>query len=79
MIRTRGKKAGEKLVLHQFCNDWISADDSDGRPVIVNPTSVQLEPGEAEVMLADKNPGFFWKRYRLTPDHLRLIKLKRVT
>lgn len=68
MIRARGKNAGERLTLVQFCNDWISADDTNGEPVIVDPLTVRLEPGEAQIFLDDPDPGIFWRRYEISGD-----------
>lgn len=69
MIRTRGKNKGEHLTICQFANDWISADTDDGESMIVNPTSVLLEPGEAQIFLNDGTAsGMFWAEYKLKDD-----------
>jgi hypothetical protein len=75
VIRTRGKNIGEHLTLHQFCNDWISADDDAGNPIIVNPTSVKLEDGEAQMFINDPDPGMFWDAYQIDGD--RFVRRQR--
>jgi hypothetical protein len=72
VIRTRGKKAGERLMIHQAANDWISATDPEGKAVIVNPTSVRLEEGEREWLLHHAG-GHFNGIYDFTPD-LRIVR-----
>ncbi len=73
MIR---KRNGEKLRPHQFANDWISADTKDGRPVIVKPTAVQLEPEDMPMFTPPADPyspearrvGHFWLMWELHDD-----------
>jgi hypothetical protein len=70
MIRLRGRRAGEKLIPRQYANDWISVDTSDGRPEIVSPVAVQLDP-EDFALFTDADPqrvGTFWREWRLCPD-----------
>lgn len=76
MIITRGKRAGQTARLHQYANDWISADDQDGRPIILNPTSVRLEPGEREAMKEHVSTGSFWTTYEVRDDG-QIVKIKR--
>lgn len=59
--------------LHQWANDWISADGPEGQPVIVNPVGIELESDEVARLFADherylagdRGSGFFWDRYEL--------------
>jgi hypothetical protein len=77
MKRLRGKNKGEHLALHQWANDWLSADTDDGKSVIVTPTSVQLEGDEIERLRADEatfasgathHAGEFWALWDLRDD-----------
>lgn len=43
MNRMTGPKADEELTYVQHANDWISAEDSAGKTVILRPTSVRLD------------------------------------
>ena len=68
MRRLRGPRRGERLTPHQFANNWISADGPDGRPVIVRPLSVSLDPEDVEFFqqrLDSAHVGFFWRVYTL--------------
>lgn len=70
MKRVRGKRAGEHLTPRQFANDWISAEDPDGRPVIVRPGAVELDPEDVDLFI-NKDPrhvGRFWTLYTLGDD-----------
>lgn len=76
MIILRGKRKGETARLHQYANDWISADAQDGSAIILNPTSVRLEPGEREQMETHTSTGFFWRRYEVRDDG-QIVKRRR--
>ena len=71
----RGRRKGETAKMVQYANDWISADAQDGSPIILNPTSVRLEPGEREEMDTHTNTGFFWRHYAVRFDG-QIIKLR---
>ncbi len=76
MIRIR---SGEHLTLHQFCNDWITADTDDGRPVVVTPTTVRFTPEEIFELQTNPDPGTFWDEFEIHPDGDRLRKKRRRT
>lgn len=41
---TRGKRKGDEVAIHQFCNDWFT--DEDGN--VWNPVSIKLTPDEVD-------------------------------
>jgi len=49
----RGKRKGEEVKLHQWCNDWITTEEGD----VVNPLSLQLTPEEAAEVRASAERG----------------------
>lgn len=65
----RGKRKGEDVKIHQFCNDWFSLDDG----TIINPTSLEFTQDEIEEIetAADKDQTgmmfawFEWEGNRL--------------
>ena len=73
-----GKHAGCTATLHQFANDWMTVDVTDGpRGLIVKPTMVRLEDDEywrmRESFLAyqqrgDRSCGRFWAEWELNTD-----------
>lgn len=75
---TRGKLKGTKVTLHQFANDWLSVDTEDGNAMIINPTSVRLEPGEIEKFREHSSTGQFWAWYGYDPVGMRFVKQRRV-
>lgn len=79
MIRLRGKYAGEKLIPRQFCNDWISATTPVGKVVIVNPTTVELEPSDVEFFMTvgPSGAGTFWHQFTLDTEAMRFRKIGR--
>lgn len=72
--------SAETWSLHQWANDWITADGPNGRTAVLSPTRVQLEGEEISEMLTDRDhalaqieageyphTGFFWKAWSLDP------------
>lgn len=77
MLIARGKLKGRQAKLVQFANDWISADLlPEGKPLILNPTSVQLEDGEYAAMQEHSSVGQFWAWYHFDPVGQRFIKAR---
>lgn len=70
MIVRRGRRAGQHLTMHQFCNDWITADTDEGQPVVVSPLRVQLDAAEVAQVRASINTGIMWELYTLSDDGL---------
>lgn len=78
MIILRGKHKGKHARLHQFANDWISADLlPDNHPIIVSPTGVQLEGDEITEMRAHTSVGSFWSEYSFDASTQRFVKRPR--
>jgi len=72
-----GKDAGDGYRLHQWANDWITADPpGGGRPVIAKPLNVELTEDETTVMAAsymrflngERHCGQFWHHWELIED-----------
>lgn len=56
----------ERLRLHQWSNDWISADTPYGGGVILRPTQVELDADEAEqIQQHPEHAGVFWQLWEL--------------
>lgn len=72
----KGKLAGDGYKLHQFANDWITADDPHGRPMTLKPDAIQIAGKEFEVMCesyrryleGSRKEGYFWDAWELRPD-----------
>jgi hypothetical protein len=71
-----GKRRGEVVKLHQWANDWITADTEDGRPLVLKPPMVEVEGDEYQRLTesygrfqqGDKRTGFFWRAWALGDD-----------
>lgn len=58
--------SGEPLRIHQWANDWISVDSAQLRGVIVPPTALELDAGEAErIQQHPEHTGRFWQCWEL--------------
>lgn len=71
-------RAGHKTEykLHQWANDWISADGPNG-PEILSPLVVILDADEMEAVKATKdnaNVGIFWIMWELDETKGRFFK-----
>jgi hypothetical protein len=84
MIIRRAPHRDARAQLHQFSNNWISAQLLDGpdagKPVILDPAAVELEPDEVvrlirnrEADLVSGHRGLFWDRWRIDEDTRRLV------
>ena len=72
-----GKNAGDGYRLHQWANDWMTADPpGGGRPVIAKPLNVELTEDEYVRMSAsymrflagERHCGLFWVHWELLED-----------
>jgi hypothetical protein len=59
----RGKRRGEEVEIHQFCNDWFSLKDGS----IVSPGSLRLS-GEEKKRVVGGDSGILFNLYDLTSD-----------
>jgi hypothetical protein len=72
----KGKNAGDGYRLHQWANDWMTADAPDGAPVIAKPLNVQLDGDEQRRMResyerfldGERHCGQFWHHWELKDD-----------
>jgi hypothetical protein len=68
-----GKYEGRTARLHQFANDWITADIGAVQSVVLKPHQVELDDGEYERMHESylrfcqdgRAGGQFWKHWQL--------------
>lgn len=49
----RGKRKGEQVTLHQWCNDWMTTEDGE----VLSPLSVRLAEDEIERVRASHAAG----------------------
>lgn len=69
MIVVRGKRAGTRGRLVQFCNDWVMADLDDGSAFVGSPTSVLLDDfAEVAAVRASQDVGTMWQQFTLSDD-----------
>jgi len=74
----RGKKKGQKVEIHQFCNDWFSLKNG----TIVSPSSLEFTPEETELIMKERREErvggmFTLYGYEFNDDMTRLIKKRR--
>jgi len=60
----RGKKKGQEVEIHQFCNDWFYLEDGS----IISPNSVQLNQQEMYRVRTDPSVGILWDLFKLKDD-----------
>jgi hypothetical protein len=71
MLIIKGPGKGRTVRAHQWSNDWISADDENGKPLILSPRSVRLDDEEIARFRATLDAtriGYFWKWWELLDD-----------
>jgi hypothetical protein len=68
VIVLRGKHCGASGKVHQFCNDWITADLADGTPFTGSLLSVQLDPDEVAMFRAATDVGSMWREFDLSDE-----------
>ena len=71
----KGKQAGQVVKLHQWSNDWMTADTDDGAPLVLKPPMVELDDDECRRMREDyaryQRDGWhagFWRAWELGAD-----------
>jgi hypothetical protein len=73
----RGKNAGDGYKVHQWANDWITADGHGKQNIVLRPLNVQLEGDEywrafedytAFWQQGDRRSGMFWQLWKLELD-----------
>jgi hypothetical protein len=67
----RGKHRGKTAKIHQFANNWISADIDGGGPAILSPLHVKLSTLEVSLIMKGRDTGkagYFWQRWALRTD-----------
>lgn len=87
MKLTRGKLRGRLATVHQFANDWMTIDPSDGLgplPSVLNPASAFFTGEEIDEMKVapGSQVGTFWTEYEVRdsgdPDYpFKLVRLAR--
>lgn len=64
---TRGKRKGEEVTIHQFCNDWFTTGDG----AVLSPLSLQLNEEEMvrveQARIAGQTGTMFYE-YEMTED-----------
>jgi len=65
MLILRGHLKGHIFTLHQFANDWVTAQEL---PQPINITSVAFSVSEYIRMTRDKHVGQLWNWYRIEPN-----------
>lgn len=71
-----GKHRGATARLHQFANDWITADIGDLQSVILKPPQIELDDDEYQRMYesylrfarGERTAGQFWRHWELRSD-----------
>lgn len=70
--KIKGLEPGERVKIHQFCNDWFMVDASRGRQaIILSPTALKLSRSEIKMVreAADAGRGgFLLERFVLESD-----------
>lgn len=75
------KKVGSEAEykLHQWANDWITADGPHG-PEVISPSQVILTEDEMKLIQEPTGSvGIFWDLYELDKSRGRLVKRKQRT
>lgn len=61
---TRGKRKGETVELHQWCNDWVMLEEVG----IMSPTSLQCGPEAIDAIIAQEEAGRNGQMFRMYYD-----------
>ena len=63
----RGKNRGKDAVIRQWCNDWFNVD-VEGKPFIVSPLSIKLNPKEIIDVANHDDNGIMFRLFTLTDE-----------
>ena len=71
----KGKRKGQKVKLHQWCNDWFSTDDG----AILSPTNLELTDQEYFLVMSQKNNGIMFDLFerKVTNTGIRFKRVRR--
>lgn len=69
-ILLRGKRKGETVEIHQFCNDWVMLEDGK----IVSPASLEYDLDEIKRLLKE-DTGMMFQRYHFIGNRLAKRKI----
>ena len=64
----RGNRKGDEVSVGQFCNDWFTVRDSEGKTLVLSPTSLQFTPEEVKMIKDCKNSGMLFRFFTLLPN-----------
>lgn len=68
MIVTRGRHKGRHGTVHQFCNDWVTADLDNGHHFTGSLLSVRLDPTEVAMFRNATGVGMMWREFELSDE-----------
>lgn len=74
----RGKRKGERVIISQYCNDWVTADSEDGsRTDVFSITALQFTYEEMYQILTNDNQGILLQEFEQVPFETRFRRKKR--
>lgn len=74
----RGKRKGERVIISQYCNDWVTADSEDGsRTDVFGITALTFTSEEMYNILTNDNPGTLFNEFEQVLFENRFRRKKR--
>ncbi len=67
----RGKNKGKKVEIHQFCNDWVTAEGK-----VYGITALKFTNEEMFEIINHNNTGFMFARFEIIPFENRFRRKK---
>jgi len=58
----RGKNKGKKVIIMQYCNDWVTAGNK-----VYGITALKFSDQEMFEIVNNKNTGFLFRRFEVIP------------